>query len=483
MATRRENNGRDGLLYEQVAARVEKMIEQGVLKPGERIPSVRQVSQRQRVSMSTAFQAYFLLESRGLIESRPRSGFYVAYRTRELPPEPTTSRPSLAATDVGVDEQVARVFSAAADPTFAPLGAASPSPELLPVTKLRKLMIEVLREHPDEAVTYDLPPGHAPLRRQIARRSIDWGCALAAEDIVTTVGCMEALNLCLRAVARPGDTIAIESPTYFGVLQAMQSLGLKALEVATDPRTGLCLDALEEALSRRKVAACLVIPNFNQPLGSLMPDDKKERLAAMLAEREIPLIEDDLYGDLHFGTARPRTVKSYDKDGLVLLCSSFSKTLAPGYRVGWTAPGRYREQVERLKLMTSVATPTLQQMVVARLLADGGYDRHLRGLRQAFSVQTKLMAQGVAASFPEGTKVTRPQGGFVLWVELPPELDALELHRRGLEKKIGIAPGTIFSAKGRYRNFIRLNCGFPWSDRIEQAVTTLGRIARRELRS
>lgn len=466
-----------GLLYEQVAARVEKMIEQGVLRPGEKIPSVRQMSERQKVSMSTAFQAYFLLESKGLIESRPRSGFYVAIGSRELPPEPSRTRPSLAATEVGIDDSIAMVSAAASNPEFVPLGAATPSTELLPVARLRKIAIEVLRSRGDETVAYDLPPGNPELRRQIARRSIHWGGGLAAEDIVTTSGCLEAVNLCLRAVARPGDTIAIETPTYFGVLQSIQSLGLKAVEVATDTRTGICLDALERVLERQRVRACLVIPNFSQPLGSLMPEERKKELAALLADRMIPLIEDDLYGDLYFGTERPRTVKSFDKDGMVLLCSSYSKTLAPGYRVGWTAPGRFREQVERLKFVTSVATPSLQQMVIAEFLRNGGYDRHLRGLRHAFAVQTQLMVQAVARSFPSGTRVTRPQGGFVLWVEMPESVDSFDLHRRALEKKIGIAPGPIFSAKGNYRNFIRLNCGYPWSERIEEAIATLGALA------
>jgi DNA-binding transcriptional MocR family regulator len=468
-----------GLLYEQVAARVEKMIEQGVLRPGEKVPSVRQLSERQKVSMSTAFQAYFLLESKGLIESRPRSGFYVSHKFRELPPEPARTRPSLAATEVGVDELVARVFTAAGDPEFVPLGAATPSTALLPVNRLRKLTIDLVRSRAEEALAYDYPPGNAALRRQIARRSIDWSGSLTADEIVTTSGCLEGLNLSLRAVARPGDTIAIETPTYFGVLQAIESLGLKALEIATDPRTGICLDALERALNRHRVKACLVVPNFNQPLGSLMPDDRKEALVAMMSDRGIPLIEDDLYGDLYFGTERPRTLKSYDREGMVLHCSSFSKTIAPGYRVGWAAPGKFRDQVERLKYMTSVATASLPQMVIAEFLKDSAYDRHLRSLRHAFAVQTQLTAQAVAGSFPEGTRVTRPQGGFVLWVEMPESVDSLDLHRRALERKISIAPGPIFSANGRYRNFIRLNCGYPWSDRIEHAIATLGTLASR----
>lgn len=467
------------MLYERVARAVGEMIERGVLRPGERVPSVRALSRQHGVSLSTAFQAYFLLESRGLIEARPRSGYYVRLATRGLPPEPDASRSSANARRVGVGELVGRVYRAATEPGVVQLGAACPGTELLPAARLKAAMMKVLRSSGDAGLAYSFPPGDPELRRQIARRSPQWGGSLTADEVVITTGCAEALNLALRAVAGPGDTIAIESPTYFGILQTIESLGMKALEIATSPRDGMSLDALERALAKHPVKACLVVANFNQPLGCLMPDANKQRLAAMLAARNIPLIEDDIYGDLYFGTQRPRNVKAYDPDGRVLLCSSFSKTLAPGYRVGWVAPGRYQQQVERLKSMTSVATTSLTQMAIAEFLRDGGYERHLGRLRRAFAAQTQMMMQAVAAHFPAGTRVTRPAGGFVLWVELPKAVDAMELHASALEKKINIAPGTIFSASGAYSNFIRLSCGDPWSERIDRAVATLGRLAGR----
>ncbi len=465
------------MLYERVASTVESMIERGVLRPGERVPSVRVLSRQHGVSMSTAFQAYYLLENKGLIEARARSGYYVRLAARGLPPEPNATRSSSVARRVGVDELVSRVFRAAADPSIVQLGAASPSAELLPIARLKAATMKVLRAGGDAGSSYCFPPGDLGLRRQIARRAPEWGGSLSAEEIVITNGCAEALHLALRAVARPGDTIAIESPTYFGILQTIESLGMKAIEIATSPRDGMSLDALDIALRKHPVKACLVVANFNQPLGSLMPDSNKERLVAMLAKRNIPLIEDDIYGDLYFGTRRPRNARAYDRDGRVLLCGSFSKTLAPGYRVGWVAPGCYQEQVERLKLMTSIATASLPQVAIAEFLHSGGYDRHLGRLRNAFATQTQLMTQAICAWFPAGTRVTRPAGGFVLWVELPKGTDAMALHALALEQKISIAPGPIFSPKGGYTNFIRLTCGNPWSNRIESAVRTLGRLA------
>lgn len=387
------------------------------------------------------------------------------------------SNPSPSAVRVGVGELISKVFAAARNPDIVPLGAALPSPAVLPITRLNRALASVSRRSGSGGFEYDLPPGNEAIRRQVARRSLDWGCSLSHDEIVTTCGCMEALNLALRAVARHGDTIAIESPTYFGVLQVIESLGMKALEIPTHPRDGMSVEALSAALRKNKVSACMVVPNFQNPLGSCMPDASKKELVEILAEAEIPLIEDDIYGDLYFGSARPKVAKAFDKEGLVLLCSSFSKTLAPGYRVGWVAPGRFMAQVERLKFMNTVATPTLPQLAIAHYLQNGGYDRHLRKLRKFFSAQVQVMTQVIGKYFPEGTKVTRPSGGFVLWVELPKSVDSLELHRRALEEKISIAPGPLFSAKQKYLNFMRLSCGDPWSGRLEQALITLGRLA------
>jgi len=465
----------EAYLYEQVVDRITTLIDRGTLRPGERISSVRKLSSQLRVSVSTVLQAYLLLEDRGFIEARPQSGFYVKLRPRNLPPEPKSSNPSLSATKVGVAELLAKVFEAARNPDFVPLATAIPSPDLLPTKQLNRFMAWVARHRGQQGMQYDFPPGNEALRRQVARRSLDWGCSLSPGDVVTTCGAMEALNLCLRAVANPGDTIAIESPTFYGILQA--SLGMKALEIPTHPRDGIDLEALEHALKKNKVKACLLVPNFNNPLGSCMSDKNKKQLVEMLGRREIPLIEDDVYGDIYFGTVRPKVAKAFDKEGMVLLCSSFSKTIAPGYRVGWVAPGRFRSQIEHLKSMNTVATATLPQMAVARFLESGGYDRHLRKLRKALATQVQRVILAVSQYFPEGTRVTRPAGGFVLWVELPKRVDSIELYRKALEERISIAPGPIFSAKQKYQNFIRLSCGQLWSERLEQAIMTLGRLA------
>jgi DNA-binding transcriptional MocR family regulator len=451
------------------------LIDKGVYKIGDRIPSVRALSQQLSVSISTVTEAYRLMEDQGRIEARPQSGYYVRPYLPHLP-EPATSQPIAEPTPVGNGEIVMRVMRDTSDSRLLQLGAAIPNPELLPLAKLSRSMVGVLRNNMNLGSTYDAPLGCESLRVQVARRAIGAGCTLTPDQVLTTVGGAEALNLCLQAVCKPGDTIAIESPMFYGILQTIESLGLKALEIPTHPRDGISLEALRYALEQNDVRACLVVPNFSNPLGSCMPDENKKALAGMLVERDIPLIEDDVYGELSFDNERPKVIKAFDKTGNVLLCSSFSKTIAPGYRVGWVAAGKFQAQVEYLKFVRNVSTPVPTQMAVASFLESGGYDHHLRRIRRIYAKQVGLMAQAVARYFPEGTKVTRPQGGYVLWVEMPAYVDSVELYRMALNSGVTIAPGPIFSARQKYRNFVRLNAAF-WSDKVKDAIENLGRLA------
>jgi len=354
-----------------------------------------------------------------------------------------------------------------------------PSMQLLPTLQFNRTMASVARRHPHQCNSCDIPPGNLNLRRQIARRAMESGCTLAPDEIVVTCGCQEALNICLRAVARPGDRIAIESPTYYGILQIIESLGMRACEIPTFPRDGVCLDELVKRLDCCQIKACVFSLNYSNPLGSCMPDEKKKRLVELLAERTIPLIEDDLYGTLSHAPQRPKTAKAFDKEGGVLLCDSFTKTLAPGSRVGWTAPGRFQKRVEHLKFISSIGAPTLLQMAIAEFLANGGYEHHLRRLRRVYAEQVRRVTQVITKYFPEGTRVTRPTGGYVLWVELPAQVNSLELFRRAVAEKISIAPGPIFSPQQKYQNFIRLSCGTPWSEAADQALLKLGQIIAR----
>ncbi len=470
-------------LYEQIAREIQRQVHQRVLQPGDRLPSVRRMSEQKSVSISTVLQAYMHLEDMGLVDARPQSGYYVRMQLRNLPPEPTIRRfaPTPAA-PVNVISLVEDVINAAQYADFAPLGGAVPSPELLPLTKISKLFASIARTEVQEISRYETSGGNIELRRQIALRAMDWGSVgapiTAADEVVISCGATEAMHLCLRAVARAGDTIAVESPCYFGVLRIIEGLGMKALEIPTDPRTGIALDHLETAMKQGLVSACVLTPNFNNPLGSCMPDNHKAATAALAARYSIPVIEDDIYGDLYFGEKRPKPLQSFDREGMVMLCASFSKTISPGLRVGFIVPGRFHKEVFHQKIATSLATSTLPQLVLARFLQNGGYEHHLRSMRKSLQSQVQQTIQAVGEHFPEGTKVTRPQGGYVVWVELPEHVNAVTLHQRALQEKISIAPGPIFSKKQEYYHYIRLNCGFPFSSGIDEALTTLGRLAQ-----
>jgi len=472
------SNGATQHLYASLAARMAEAIQAGALRAGDRLPSVRRLSSQQRVSIATAVQAYRHLENQRLIEARPKSGYFVVGQPVPLD-EPATSAPAAAARFVGVNQLVMEVLETARDEDCLPLGSACPGPELFPNDKLLRLMHAEARRRPLLMGEYAMSPGNERLRSMIARRSLDFGCRLRPEEIIVTNGCIEALNLALRAVAGPGDTIALESPTYFTLLQIIQSLGMKALEIPTHPREGISIEALDLATQRSgAVKAVLVMPNFQNPLGSLIPDQNKARLVQLLEARGITLIEDDIYGEIHFGAARPRVTKSWDRAGNVILCSSFTKTVAPGLRIGWIAPGRHYEQVAMLKFISSIATPELPQAAIAEFIANGGYDYHLRRLRAEFARQVQHASTAIAEYFPKRTKITRPAGGFVLWVELPPGVDALELFRRAREERISIAPGPMFTTTTkRYRNCVRVACGHPWSARIEMGLMRLGKLA------
>jgi DNA-binding transcriptional MocR family regulator len=466
--------------YEELAHFITRLVDGGTLTPGARAPSLRTISRDRKVSMATAMQAYRLLEDRGVLEARPQSGFYVARKAPARKP-PTISRPPARATEVSVSGVIVELLQYASDPKLVPLGCAIPSAELLGASRLDRVLARTAREKGGEYNIYTGPHGDPRLRGEIARRALRWGQALAPDDVVITVGCTEALVLALRAVARPGDTIAIESPTYFGLLHALEALDLKALELPTDATEGLDVAALQAAVAGNTIAACLLSSSFNNPLGCTMPDDKKLAVLDLLARHNVPLIEDDIYGDIYFGDARPRPFIALDKRGNTIYCSSFSKTVAPGYRIGWVASGRYLPRILDAKAALTLCGSALPQAAFGEFLASGGYDGHLRRMRRVFADNIDQMTRAIDKSFPAGTRVSRPAGGFVLWLELPQGVKTRALFRRALDQGICFAPGEVFSASGRYANCLRLSCGYPWDARIERGVARLGALVQEAL--
>ena len=467
------------LRYEKLAGELEGMIADGVLSHGDRLPSVRRLASERRLSISTVLQALRQLEARGLVEAQPQSGYFVR-RGRSLIAEPSARLTPEAPMPVDISQRLVRILQSGTRPGVAPLAAALPHPSLLPVAALQRLYAGVARRLPKlleggSHINTDEPA----LVRQLVRRSLAWGGPLAADEIVITNSCTEALGLCLRAVTKPGDTVAVESPAYYLMLQLLETLGLKALEIPTDPRTGLSVEALELATRHGAIAACLLVPNASNPLGSVMPDDKKRQLAALTATRGVAVIEDDIYGDLHFGPQRPWPIKAFDTAGNVMLCSSFSKSLSPALRIGFVAAGRYRSAIALQKAITSGGTNPITQNVLAEYLESSAYERHLRSLRRSYEGQVESMRLAVSRHFPAGTRISQPQGAYVLWVELPEEFDATKLYERAIAENLTYVPGELFSASGMYRNCLRLNCGNPHTPEIEDAVRRLGSVLSR----
>jgi DNA-binding transcriptional MocR family regulator len=463
-------------LYKDVADRIVSLVESGTFRAGDRIPSIRELSRQARVSINTVKIAYSYLEDRRVIEARPQSGYYVCARPPQIPREPRIDRTAIVPLDISSGELVVRIMKDVLDPSRVQFGAAIPDPALTPARKLGRILAGETRKWQMESTNYSIPPGNKKLRSQIGRWMIKAGCTLKPEEIIITSGASEAVYLALQVICRRGDTIAIGSPIYFNFVQLFNLLGLRVIEIPNSPTEGLHLEALRQALRHNTIACCVVISNFDNPMGSCLGDSRKEELVSLLAEAGVPLIEDDINGDLSFADDRPSVAKAWDRHGNVLLCSSFSKTLAPGYRIGWIAPGKFFDGVLHRKLVTNVATASPTQLAVAEFLENGGYLHHLRTIRKAYAAKVAMLADAIGKYFPPGTRVTRPAGGFILWLELPAGVDTMALYLRAEKEKITIAPGSIFTLSDRFNNCLRLNDAF-WSEETRWAIERLGELA------
>ncbi|MCH8176610.1 MAG: PLP-dependent aminotransferase family protein [Proteobacteria bacterium] len=466
----------DSFKYDQVSRYINDLVEKGALKPGDRAPSLRKLSKQLGVSISTVSQSYLSLEDQGILNAKPQSGFFINALANQISNIPKSTTTLGQPRKVRFGELFEEIFLNANNPRIVPFGTAKPSMEFMPVKSLTRTTRSIISRHPEKCMDYCFPPGDRKLREQIAHQYKHTSTRVSADDVIITSGATEALSLSLQTVAKRGDIIAVESPTYFAVLRMIEKMGMLALEIDTDPVTGMELESLQDAFDTMDIKAVLASPNISNPLGSLMPEEKKRELVNMLAERDVPLIEDDVYGDVYFGDKQPRSAKSYDLNNIVLSCSSFSKSLAPGYRIGWVLAGRYRNKVLELKQATFSATSSINQLAMAEFLSSGQYDRHLVRLRKTMRDQVEKGRYMIAKNFPEGTCISNPQGGNVVWVEMPRGCNCIEIFNRALQKNIGVTPGILFSATRRFKNYLRINCGFPWNETNERAITTLGQI-------
>ncbi|NRQ41172.1 PLP-dependent aminotransferase family protein [Rheinheimera sp. YQF-2] len=472
--------------YQQLAGELQQQIEQGQYACGERLPGVRELAKRRALSVSTVVASYRLLEADGYLQANNRSGYVVTARHQPPPLSGAPLQHSVLPSSVSSQQMALTLSKAAADPAYMRLGAAVPAPLYLPQHALQKALQQVIKAAPARLMCYEASRGAPELRREIARRMALQGAVVAPQDVIITNGCQEALMLSLKAVTQPGDIVVIEAPAFYGLLQALEAAGLKALALPADPQTGLAADALQQALAQWPVKACVLIANYSNPLGSLMPDADKKRIAQLLAERGIPLIEDDTYGDLGFAGPRPASCFALAPQADIFYCSTFSKTLSPDLRLGWVIAPKHTAKLEYLKFISNISSAALPQLAVARLLQSGRYERHLREVRPLYQAALQRISSSIGRLFPAGTRVSQPQGGFVLWVELPQGVDGYLLAQQALGENISIAPGAIFSptpagSASVFGNFIRLNGAVEQDARLERALQTLAQLCQRQL--
>lgn len=468
-------------LYLQIESLIKSWIEEGTLLPGAKLPSIREMSKRLKVSISTIIQSYSTLEAHGLIEAKPQSGYYIKtnlnheansansfYKTIKSSPLPNPRYVQSKSRDL-------EIVRFCGNPDLIPLGSAIMHHLLLPTESLQRSLAKVAREKKIECMRYERLAGNIELCLEISKRSINMGCNTAPEAVQITNGCMEAINLALRVCTRAGDIVAVESPTFHGILRLLKTLDLQILELPTNSETGVDLGSFEEKIKKFNIKAMIVTPSFLNPIGSLMSDSDKEKLVQLCSKNNISIIEDDIYAELQFAGSRPLSLKSFDKKDQIFYCSSFSKTLSAGYRIGWIIPPeKFLERIELLKSATSLSSNSAAQLAIADHLSNHNYDRHLRKLRLTLSQTMHLMILSIEKYFPAGTKVSRPKGGCLLWVEFPSKINAYLLFERVLKKNISIIPGGAFSSADKYQNCIRMNAGVLWNSEIEEAIKTIG---------
>ena len=460
-------------LYQKIANDLATDIQQGIYAAGEKVPSVRKLSQQKSVSISTINQAYGLLEDQGLIKARPQSGYFVREGANDpIQPPPVSKGGS--PTPVSKSDLISSMLNGVNQPDVLNFGAAITHDSYMPHKALQTHLQKASRFQSHQVFGYIFSPGYEPLRRQVATRMREVSVKCHQDDVVITQGCSEALSLCLTASTKPGDIVAVESPCYYGFLQLAQQKGLKVIEIPTDSQSGISIDALSLALKQWPVSLIAVSSRYSNPTGAALNTDKQQQLYKLAQHYDINILEDDIYGELGFKQTINTVLKTFDVDDRVMYCSSFSKTLSPGLRVGWCLPGKAYETIVKAQTFSSFSPSSLSQLALSSYLESAQFDKHLRKLRQACQYNIETMSLAVRQHFPDGTKISRPNGGYILWVKLPHEIEALQLQTLALENGINLAPGGLFSNSHEFDQCIRLNCALPMNNEVRHAIKVLG---------
>ncbi|KZN40258.1 PLP-dependent aminotransferase family protein [Pseudoalteromonas luteoviolacea] len=459
-------------LYQQVIDVINEMVTNELLTPGSKLPSLRKLAQQLSVSIPTIKQAYYQLEAQGRIYSKEKSGYFLSDHGKSTLPK--RCKLSVAPTEVNKQSLIEQVYEGIHSPHCAPFGIANPVAAMSNELVLAKMMRQALKQAGSQILEYGAMDGLDRLKRQIAQRYLHMGLSVSIDDMVITNGAQEALAIALQCVTKPGEVVAVESPCYFGIIELIENLGLRALEIPVCPDDGLWLEDLEKALNEHEVSACICSTSINNPLGSVMPESRRQALLEILVAKGVTLIEDDVYGDLHFSKHRGKPAQYYASEGQVITCDSFSKTAAPSYRVGWILAPGFAAQARRFKRALSCSSSLINQWVLADYLASGDYERHLRKLRQRLMDNKQKMLMCIRSFFPSDVRVSDPGGGCVVWLELGSDVDGGELFKLAMAEGVSITPGQLFSVSERFQNCIRISYGLPWNDGVEANIKKLG---------
>ncbi|OBW40705.1 putative HTH-type transcriptional regulator YjiR [Chryseobacterium sp. MOF25P] len=441
--------------YQIFTSVIEEKIKSGVFTSGDRLPSVREIKEQYQLSITSVQNGYDYLVMKGWVENRPRSGFFVAIKTSEDIPEklskflPIVRNPDF-------DEKVKLTSKSNKSFEQISFNTAAPNDLLIPQKLILRKMQEVIRKKGASILRYYPANGTEVLRDQIASRSTKLGCKINAEQLIITDGALQALYIALASVTQSGDVVAVESPCVFSVLEVISNLKLKIIEIPVHYKNGFDIDYLKDAVTKNNIRAVVLTSNFHNPTGILISDETKKELALIAQSNEIPIIENDIYGDLYFGGERPSTICKFDKEGWVMTYSSFSKTLAPGIRLGWLNAGRFFEQAERMKFSLGRSVAPIFQELMIQLLEENSYDLHLRSFRKQLEIQCVELLNALRLYFPKDCYFHRPQGGYSIWGRLPKEADMSDFYQFCESQKIAFTPGDTFSYTDAYSHHFRI---------------------------
>lgn len=439
--------------YEVFTAVIEGQIRNGVLQSNDRLPSIREIKKRYTLSTSSVQAGFEYLVIRGLIESRPRSGYFVAERLNENIPEIKRKLPVVVRDEVFMKNMMLTSKRISEPSSF---NTAVPGDLLIPQKLILRTMQEVIREKGASLLRYYPSNGLELLRKQIAKQMRTHGCTLNPDELIITDGALQALTIALKSVTKAGDVVAVDSPCVFSVLEVIANLDLKVIEVPVDYRTGFDTEYFRKVCIENNIRALVVTPNFHNPTGIMMSDETKKELLNIAETYQLCIIENDMYSDLYFDKKRPRCIKSFDEKGLVIMYSSFSKTLAPGIRLGWLYAGNFYSGAEKAKFVLGRSVSPVYQELILKLLQGGSYERHLRTFRKKLNQQAVLLLEILRKYFPENSYFHRPQGGYSIWGQMPENMDMEKFYEHCESNKVLFTPGDTFSLTDQYNHHFRI---------------------------